>query len=70
MMGRTMLVHDCLRSDSLLPRANGACAKTGKGRDQPQILSAEFFLYPRSVNDQPRYFKFLHGSTTHIEGEP
>ena len=21
-------------------------------------------------NDQPRYFKFLHESTTHIEGEP
>lgn len=34
------------------------------------ILNAEFFLYPRSVNNQPRYFKFLHGSTTHIEGEP
>src|ERR1700733_5294903 len=40
----------------------------GKKRDQPQILSPEFFLYPRSVNDQARYFKFLHGSTNTYRG--
>jgi hypothetical protein len=27
------------------------------------MLSAGFFLYPRSVNDKPRYFKFLTGQT-------
>jgi len=70
MMGRTILVRDCLRSDLFSASGHRSLGKNGIKRDQPQILSAEFILRPRSVNDQPRYFKFLHGSTTHVIGEP
>lgn len=69
MMGRTMLVHDCLRRDLFSASGHRGLGKNGIKARSARVLSAEFFLYPRSVNDQPRYFKFLHESTTHIEGE-
>ena len=71
MMGRTMLVHDYLHSDLFPALDHRDFGKNGiKARSAPLTLRAEFFLYPRSLNDRPRDFKFFHGSTTQIEGEP
>jgi len=58
-MGRTTLVHDCLRSDLFSASGHLGLGNNGiKARSAPNP-ECRIPLVPRSVNDQPRYFKLL-----------
>jgi hypothetical protein len=56
---KAIILAICLSVIGALPKARSA--------PNPEC---RILLVPRSANDQPRYFKLLRESTTHIEGEP